>query len=138
MILRDDEMASDALQEALVRAWRDLPRLRDQSRFSAWLHRLLVNACYDEARRKRRWRLDIRATHDTLDSTAADGSDASGNVADRDQLARGLARLPFDQRVVLVLRYYLDVSQADIAETLGIPVGTVKSRLNHGISALRG
>jgi RNA polymerase sigma-70 factor, ECF subfamily len=137
MILRDDEMAADALQEALVRAWRDLPRLRDQSRFTAWLHRLLVNACYDEARRKRRWRLDVTATDDSLDSAGADTSDASANVADRDQLARGLSRLPLDQRVVLVLRYYLEVPQAEIAETLAIPAGTVKSRLHNGIAALR-
>jgi RNA polymerase sigma-70 factor (ECF subfamily) len=137
MILRDDEMAADALQEALVRAWRDLPRLRDQERFAAWLHRLLVNACYDEVRRKRRWRLDVSATDDGVDTAAGDARDASDDVADRDQLARGLSRLPLDQRVVLVLRYYLDVPHAEIADTLGIPVGTVKSRVNHGIAALR-
>jgi RNA polymerase sigma-70 factor (ECF subfamily) len=137
MILRDDDMAADALQETLVRAWRDLPRLRDHERFGAWLHRLLVNACYDEVRRKRRWRLDI-STDDGIDAGTVNAGDMSDDVADRDQLARGLSRLPLDQRIVLVLRYYLDLSQAEIAETVGIPVGTVKSRLNHGVAALRG
>jgi RNA polymerase sigma-70 factor, ECF subfamily len=133
MILRDDEMAADALQEALVRAWRDLPQLRERDRLAAWLNRLVVNACYDEIRRKRRWRLDVGG----LQHDRASEKDESAGVADRDQLTRGLSRLPVDQRVVLVLRYYLDLPVAEIADTLRIPVGTVKSRVNHGLSALR-
>jgi RNA polymerase sigma-70 factor (ECF subfamily) len=133
MILRDDEMAADALQEALVRAWRDLPQLREPDRLAAWLNRLVVNACYDEIRRKRRWRLDVGG----IQHERPTENDESADVADRDQLARGLSRLPVDQRVVLVLRYYLDLPVAEIADILGIPVGTVKSRVNHGISALR-
>jgi RNA polymerase sigma-70 factor, ECF subfamily len=133
MVLRDDDVAADALQETLVRAWRDLPRLRDRDRFGPWLHRLLVNACYDETRRKRRWRLDVTWT----DSDVGSRDDQTSAIADHDQLARGLARLPVDQRVVVVLRYYLDLPHADIAEILGIPAGTVRSRTNRALAGLR-
>ncbi|MFL5757425.1 MAG: RNA polymerase sigma factor [Chloroflexota bacterium] len=133
MILREDDLAGDAMQEALVRAWRDLPMLRDVARFDGWLHRLLVRACYDQARRKRRWRFDVPWT----DVDVQSGEDDARSLADRDQLGRALARLPVEQRAVLVLRYWLDLSQAEIAETLAIPVGTVKSRANAGIAALR-
>lgn len=133
MVLRDDDLASDALQETLVRAWRDLPRLRERDRLGAWLHRLLVNACYGEIRRKRRWRLDVQWT----DPDVATRDDHTGEIADHDQLVRGLSRLPVDQRVVVVLRYYMDLPHAEIAEILGIPAGTVRSRTNHALAALR-
>src|SRR5262249_11530323 len=60
-ILRDPERAQDAVQQAFLLAWRELPRLRDPERFSQWLHRLLVDACYEEHRRHRRWTSRIRA-----------------------------------------------------------------------------
>ena len=97
-ILRDAELAEDATQEALVRAWRDLPALRDAERFDAWLYRLLVNACNDVGRRRRRWRAEI-----TVVSTEPSELDRATELADRDELERGLRRLTDAQRSVLVL-----------------------------------
>ena len=131
-ILRDAELAEDATQEALVRAWRDLPALRDAERFDAWLYRLLVNACNDVGRRRRRWRAEI-----TVVSTEPSELDRATELADRDELERGLRRLTDAQRSVLVLNYYGGLSPAEMADALDIPVGTVKSRLHYAIDALR-
>lgn len=133
LMLRDPGGAQDAVQEALVRAWRSLPSLRDADRFDAWLRRLLVHACYDEIRRRgRRPETELREWHDrpSADQTAAH--------ADRDALARGFVRLTAEQRAVVVLRFYQDLSLAEVAADLGIPVGTVKSRLHHAMAVLRG
>jgi RNA polymerase sigma-70 factor (ECF subfamily) len=132
LILRDSDRAEDATQEAIVRAWRELPRLRDPLRFDAWLRRLTVNACFDEARRVRR-RAEISLVHIGDRSTA----DTSGAFAEHDRVDRAFRRLPFDQRTVLVLQHHFDQSHTEIAETLGIPVGTVKSRIRYGAAALR-
>jgi RNA polymerase sigma-70 factor, ECF subfamily len=132
LILRDSDRAEDATQEAIVRAWRELPRLRDPDRFEAWLRRLTVNACFDEARRVRR-RAEISLVHARDRSTA----DSSGVFAEHDRVDRAFRRLPFDQRTVLVLQHHFDQSHTEIAETLGIPVGTVKSRIRYGAAALR-
>ncbi len=133
LILRDDGRAEDATQEALVAAWRDLSALRDPDRFEAWLHRLLVRACYREARRgRRRW--DIEMTIRPLEGAAPD---PAPDVADRDQLERGFRRLDADQRTVLVLHYYLGLSLDEAADVLGIPPGTVRSRLHRATAAMR-
>ena len=132
LILRDTDRAEDATQEAIVRAWRELPRLRDPDRFAAWLRRLTVNACFDEARRVRR-RAEISLVHVSERSTA----DSSGAFVEHDRVDRAFRRLPFDQRTVLVLQHHFDLSHTEIAETLGIPVGTVKSRIRYGAAALR-
>ena len=132
-ILRDVDRSDDAVQECLVRAWKELPRLRDPDRFEAWLHRLLVNACYDESRRTRRRSVEIRI----LPIERAGGRDAASDLADRDELERGFRRLSVEQRAVLVMTHYLGMSAGEIADTLGIPVGTVQSRLLYGISAMR-
>jgi RNA polymerase sigma-70 factor (ECF subfamily) len=132
-ILRDNERSEDAVQQTLVIAWRELPRLRDPDRFDAWINRLLVHACYVEARRARQWSANIRAL--PLDGPAA--PDDMLAVADRDQLERGFRRLPADQRVILVLRHYLGLEPAEIADTLGIPVGTARSRLHYAHRAMR-
>jgi RNA polymerase sigma-70 factor (ECF subfamily) len=132
LILRDSDRAEDATQEAIVRAWRELPRLRDPDRFDAWLRRLTVNACFDEARRVRR-RAEISLVHVGNRST----TDTSGAFAEHDRVDRAFRRLPFDQRTVLVLQHHFDQSHTEIAETLGIPVGTVKSRIRYGSAALR-
>lgn len=132
-ILRDISLAEDATQQALLSIWRDLPQLRDPARFDAWSYRLLVRACYAEAGRSRRWTPNLRLLPADEPMTA-NGLDA---IADRDQLERGFRRLSFDHRTVLVLQHYLDLSLAEIAEVLGIPEGTVASRIHHAIRGLR-
>jgi RNA polymerase sigma-70 factor (ECF subfamily) len=132
-ILRDVDRTDDAVQECLIRAWRQLPRLRDPERFEAWLRRLLVNACYDEARRVRRRSRDIRV----LPLDRATGHDVTRELADRDELERGFRRLSVEQRSVLVMTHYLGMSAREVAETLDIPVGTVQSRLLYAIRAMR-
>jgi RNA polymerase sigma-70 factor (ECF subfamily) len=132
-ILRDLHRAEDAVQVALVNAWRDLPTLRDADRFEAWLTRLLVRACYAEAHRGRRWNANMRV----LPIELAGMSDATSAVVDRDRLDRGFRRLPTDQRAIVVLHHYLGWSQPEIAIALEIPIGTVKSRLFYATRALR-
>jgi RNA polymerase sigma-70 factor (ECF subfamily) len=137
LILRDDARAEDATQEALLAAWRRLEGLRDPDRFEAWLHRLLVNACYREARKGRR-RRSIEVHVDSLAMPEAPGAtDRDFDLADRDQLERGFRRLDVDQRTVLVMHYYLGFSLDDAAEVLGVPPGTVRSRLHRAINAMR-
>jgi len=133
LILRDRELARDAVQETLVRAWRDLPGLRDPDRFDAWLHRLTVNACLDLTRRRRR-----RVSEVELEPILSVGlPDETDILALRDQLDRALARLEPEQRAVVVLRYWLDLPLPAAADALGIPLGTAKSRLHRAIAALR-
>ncbi|MEA2612497.1 MAG: polymerase sigma-70 factor, subfamily [Chloroflexota bacterium] len=132
LILRSSDLAEDAVQEALVRAWRQLPSLRDPDRFDAWLHRLLVNACADQGRQLRRWSLQLRPL--LLEPSIGDDT---GTVADRDQLERGFSRLKPDQRAVIVLHYYSGFSTAEIAKILGIPEGTARSRLHYSTEAMR-
>jgi RNA polymerase sigma factor (sigma-70 family) len=133
LILRDPEQAADAVQNALVRAWRDLPTLRDPDRFDAWVHRLLVRSCVDEARRLRRHRVDVEITE--LDAPAVAGIETA--VVTRDELERGFVRLEPELRAVLVLHYYLDLPLPDVAVSLGLPVGTAKSRLHRALVQMR-
>ena len=133
LILRDQELARDAVQEAYIRAWRDLPGLRDPERFDAWLHRLTVNACFDAVRRRKRRPIEVELSP-IMPPTIAD---QTGHIADRDQLERGFRRLSADQRAVLVLHYYVGMSASAVAETLDIPIGTAQSRLNRALAALR-
>ena len=133
LILRDPEQAADAVQNALVRAWRDLPTLRDPDRFDAWLHRTLVRSCLDEARRLRRHRVDVEIT--ALNAPAVAGHESA--VADRDELERGFVRLPPEMRAVIVLHHYLDLPLPEVAVSLGIPVGTAKSRLHRALGLMR-
>lgn len=132
LVLRDADLAQDATQEALVRAWVDLPTLRDAGRFDAWLYRLVVRACADLGRHHRRWRAAVTV----LPAEPAEPDRVSG-LADRDQLERGLRRLTTAQQTVLVLHFYLDLAPLELAEALDIPVGTAKSRLHYAIEALR-
>ena len=132
MILRDTELAEDATQEALVRAWRDLPSLRDAERFDAWLYRLIVRSCADVGRNRRRWRAEV-----TVLRSEPTEPDSASELADRDQLERGLRRLNDAQRTILALNFYIGLSPAETAEALDIPVGTAKSRLHYAIEALR-
>ena len=132
LILRDSDAAEDATQNAFVLAWRQLPSLRDADRFDAWLRRLVVNACYDEARRVRR-----RAEVSLVSITERSIADSASAMAETDRVERAFRRLPLDQRTVIALQHYLGLTQVEIAETLGIPLGTVKSRLRYGVTAMR-
>ena len=132
-ILRDMDLAEDATQQALLAIWRDLPQLRDPARFDAWSYRLLVHACYAEGRRRRQWAPNLRI----LPSDELVGSDASSSIADRDQLERGFRRLSIDHRAVVVLHHYVDLPLENVAETLGVPIGTVRSRLHYAMRGLR-
>jgi RNA polymerase sigma-70 factor (ECF subfamily) len=132
-ILRDADLAEDAVQAALIRAWRELRTLKDPDRFEAWLHRILTNACYAEARRRTRWsaRIQLLALQDRGEPGGILRAD------DRDQLERAFRRLTLEQRAVLVFHHYAGLSVPEVAERLGIPIGTAKSRLHHATAALR-
>ncbi len=132
-ILRDLELAEDATQQALLTIWRDLPQLRDPSRFEAWSYRVLVRACYAEGRRTRHWSPTLRLV--PVDEPHVE--EGLGSVVDRDQLERGFRRLSIDHRAVVVLHHYLDLPLDEVAETLGVPVGTVRSRLHYAMRGLR-
>jgi RNA polymerase sigma-70 factor (ECF subfamily) len=132
-ILRDFDLADDAVQSALLTAWRELRALRDPERFEPWLHRILTNACYAEARRRRRWSEGIRV----LTVEPAHGTDDYATVDNRDQLERAFRRLTVEQRAVLVFHHYLGLPLPEVAVRIGIPLGTVKSRMHHAKRALR-
>lgn len=133
LILRDEERASDAVQEALTSAWLHIRAVRDPDQFDAWLNRLTVHASYREARLRRGRVVEIGEAHVDV----PDGWDAVGAVDARDQLERGFRRLNPQQRAVLVVHHFLELSDAEAAAVLGIPVGTVKSRLSRATIALR-
>jgi len=132
-ILRDVGRAEDAVQQTLVTAWQELPGLRESERFDAWIHRILVHACYAEAKRASQWSANVVA----LPMEGLSTPDGTQSVATRDALERGFRRLPPEQRAAFVLHHYLDWSLGEIAETLDVPVGTVKSRLRYATSTLR-
>ena len=132
-ILRDVERTQDAVQQAFLLAWRELPRLRDPDRFSQWLHRLLVNACYEELRRHRRWVSRVRV----LSFDGPTDSDSIVSVDDRDTLDRAFRRLTPEHRAVFVLHHHSGFQLSEVAEIVGVPVGTVKSRLHHATRSLR-
>ncbi len=134
LILRDDERAGDAVQDALLQAWLDIRAVRDPDRFEAWLNRVLVRSCYHEADRHRR-RRSVEIPVESID-TAGDPGDGRA-LAARDQVDRGFRRLTPDQRAVLVVHHYLGLRDAEAAETLGIAEGTFKSRLSRATVALR-
>jgi len=132
-ILRDRDLAEDAVQQALLSIWKELPTLRDPERFDAWSYRVLVRACYAEARKRRRRLTEILGSNHG-EPVAPDHYAA---VADRDQLARGFARLSVEHRTVVVLHHYLDLSLETVAQVMDIPPGTARSRFHRAMSALR-
>ena len=132
-ILRDGDLAEDALQGALVTAWRQLPSLRDPARFEAWVRRLLVHSCYAEARRRRSWTTNVRV----LPVDGPVGPDGLLSVVERDALDRAFQRISVEQRAVFVLHHHLGLSLVEIAETLGVPAGTARSRLHYATRLLR-
>jgi RNA polymerase sigma-70 factor (ECF subfamily) len=133
LILRDPELARDAVQEALIKAWRDLPGLRDPDRFEAWLYRLTVNACLGLARQRRRRPIEVDVPSFDLRATG----DLASAVVDRDQLDRALLELTPDRRALVVMHLYLGMPLPEVASELGIPLGTAKSRLSRALAGLR-
>ena len=134
-ILRDSYRAQDATQQALLGAWRDLPTLREPERFEAWLHRLVVHACYADSRSNRRWqaRADVVRIH----PTPLTEPDVARSVVDRADLEGAFRTLSPEQRAVVVLHHHLGYPLTEIAETLGIPEGTARSRLHYAVRQLR-
>lgn len=133
LILRDPELARDAVQDGFIRAWRNLPALRDPAKFDAWLRQLVVHACIDVTRRRRRRAIEVELT--PIDGPAT--SDMASVIADRELLDEALRRLDPDWRAVVVLHYFLGMPLPDVASTLGIPLGTAKSRLHRSLGAMR-
>ena len=132
LVLRDSDRAEDAVQETLVRCWRDLPSLREIAKFEAWLRRLLMRAITDEFRRARSHRASIAVLH--FEPTTRD---ATADIVVREQLDTGFRRLSIEHRAIVVLRLYLGLSIEESALALGIPVGTAKSRLHYATEAMR-
>jgi RNA polymerase sigma-70 factor, ECF subfamily len=133
-ILRDGHLAEDATQQAYLEIWRHLPRLRDVAKYEAWSYRLLVHACYAEAKAKPRWAMEDVV----LQANVLRAPDAYHEVVERDALERAFQRLTLDHRAVIVLRYLLDMTPEEVADTLGIPRKTVYSRLERAVRAMRG
>jgi RNA polymerase sigma-70 factor, ECF subfamily len=133
LILRDPDFARDAVQEALLRSWRDLRRLRDPDRFDAWLYKLTVNACMDQLRGRRRRPIEIEITLRNDPTTP----DSASWLADRDVVDSVLRGLDAGGRAIVVLHYYLGLPLTEVAGALEIPVGTVKSRLHRALGEMR-
>jgi RNA polymerase sigma-70 factor (ECF subfamily) len=131
-ILGSRAEAEDATHDALIQAWRNWSQLRDHARFERWFDRILVNTCRNRLRRTNRFQ-----TRDLSPELAAAGRDATRLVDDRDQMRVALARLSPDHRVVVALRFYRDLPIAEIAVRLGVPEGTVNSRLHYALGHLR-
>jgi RNA polymerase sigma-70 factor, ECF subfamily len=133
LILRDHELARDAVQDGFLQAWRNLPTLRDPDRFEAWLRRLIVRSCIDTIRHRGRRPIEVELSPSDGPPTA----DIASLIADRDLLDMALRRLDPEWRAVVVLHYYLGVPLPEAAGTLGIPIGTAKSRLHRSLAAMR-
>ena len=131
-ITRDGDRADDAVQRALVSIWRELPSLRDPARFEAWTYRLVARAALDEIRSGRR-----RAAVELNEDIAAEPRDLAADSALRDQLERALATLTPEHRAVIVLRHLSGLAIEEISEVLGVPYGTVASRLHYATRSLR-
>src|SRR5262245_47235356 len=131
-IVRDPELARDALQDGFVLAWRDIPTLREPDRFEAWLQRIVTNVCIAQLSRERRLssRLSVLAVEPR-------SPDEIASVDDRDQIERGFRRLKPEERALLTLRHYAGYEPSEIAAVLGIPAGTVRSRLHHAHKQMR-
>jgi RNA polymerase sigma factor (sigma-70 family) len=122
--------AEDAVQEAMIAAWRHLDGFREESRFSTWLYRIASNAALAVVRRR-------RETSELPEELPEESRGLASRVADADSVQRALAQLPESFRVALVLREYGGFSYAEIATHQGILVETVKTRLNRARTMMR-
>lgn len=136
-ILRDPDAAEDAVQQAVIQAWRELPRLRDAERFDGWLTKLLVSACYQEARRSRRLAARVNRAAAVAPSIEPAIEDDADVLADRQLIEQAFLTLTPSQRAVVVLHHYVDLPLAEVAAIVGIPPGTARSRLHYALRALR-
>jgi RNA polymerase sigma-70 factor (ECF subfamily) len=132
-ILRDTDAAEDAVQATLVAIWRDLPSLRDPDRFESWTYRLVVRQCHNQGRRERRMGVNVVDLSEDIRS----GADPVGEIALHDELARAFDSLSTDHRTVIVLHHLIGLPIAEISHVLGVPTGTVGSRLHHALRAMR-
>lgn len=132
LMLADSDLAQDAVQEALIAAWRDLRALRDLDRFRPWLHRVLVNSVYRAAKNERR----ASRLH-SVAATDRGAPDPAHDLENRDEIDRGFRRLSAEHRAVLVAHHYLGLSDDEAAQMLGVPTGTIKSRLHRATVAMR-
>ena len=139
-VLGDDDAARDAAQEALLRAWLRLDTLRDPDQFRPWLHRIAVNLCRDRLRRTARFQHVGLEAVDLIRDDGAD-SDSPHTVAERRDAAaavrRALLRLPLEQRAAIVLREYEGYTSREIGDLTDVPAATVRSRIYHGLRAMR-
>src|SRR5215207_8632619 len=133
-ILRDHHDAEDAVQQALWTAWSDLPGLRDPERFDGWLYRLLIRCCFRAGRSRRRRLAVVQRLPDSVEVAVA--ADVAG-VEARDALDRAFAILSTEHRTVVVLHHYIGMPLDEIAEVLGVPSGTARSRLHYALRRLR-
>lgn len=131
-ILRDPDAAQDAYQDAMITVWRQLPSLRDPDRFEAWAHRILVHRCYRESRRRTRLVTGAR-----VEDIGAAATDTGHRIHDRDELERAFRGLSVEHRAVFVLHHHQGLALTEVADTLGIPAGTARSRLHYATQALR-
>jgi RNA polymerase sigma-70 factor (ECF subfamily) len=132
-IVRDADLAQDAVQQTLVAVWTDLPTLRDAGRYDAWSYRMVVRFALADARRRERAGLTVT----TLIEELPEPGDAMRGVEDRDEFERAFRALSSEHRAVLVLHYYVGMPLTDIADTLGVPYGTAGSRLSRATQQLR-
>ena len=130
-LLGDADEAQDAVQEALIKAWRNWSSLRDPERFGAWFDRILVNVCRDRMRRHRTLRMvELEAAGEV------ESADPFRRMLVEDEVAAAVARLNPEHRIVIILRFWQDLALEGVADRLDLPLGTVKSRLHYALKAL--
>jgi RNA polymerase sigma-70 factor (ECF subfamily) len=134
VVLRDQAEAQDVVHDAVLLGWRKFGSLRDPARFDAWFGRIVLNLCRDRLRTRRRGQVREAALVAEMDMG---GRDDFGRVMERDAIAAAFPTLDPDLQLVVALRFYKDLQLEAIAELLGIPLGTVKSRLHTGLKRLR-
>jgi RNA polymerase sigma-70 factor (ECF subfamily) len=132
LLLGSGADAEEAVGDALLRAWRDLGSLRDEASFGAWFDRILVNVCRDRLRRRR----VVTFVPLPDDPAVAVARDPFRALIERDAILRAAAGLGPDERTVIVLHYWADLTLEEVGRRMAIPTGTVKTRLHRALRAL--